>query len=256
MMSNSPESGSVEHPQRSRARRTRTPELNAQVGPFVLPPLLALPEQVSALPDEATHSITKRVGRVAAQMVQQLNQHTGALANTQTVFNQMLDMLPEVSQAFEDAFTARQKPSSELARRLAHSRIAAQIDPDRSVGLMHVLWQTLSFTTRGNTKPLALALPGQSPRFCGRIIALHGDFFELSSRCGETADFACLLEHEIASLYVPEDPMEPFVMTMRHATDVPSVKLYPADAARQFLMRTIEMVCCGGFLHEQPFKSL
>jgi hypothetical protein len=183
-------------------------------------------------------------------MTQQLHQHTGALANTHTIFKQLLGDLPKISEAFQSAFAGRQLPARVLEKSLSTHRVTAQIDPDCSVGMLHLLWQTISFTTRGNSKPLALALPNQAPRFTGRILAVHGDFFELSHRYGDLADFACLLPHEIASLYIPDDPDEPAYCIARQAQGDAPIRFHQGDAARQFLLKTVEMVCAGGFLHE------
>ncbi|MEB3205974.1 MAG: hypothetical protein VKK59_01330 [Vampirovibrionales bacterium] len=223
---------------------------------MILPPLLSEysastgAQQALTTSDDPLLAMQQHVGRVASQMTQQLHQHTGALSNTRTLFKQLLGDLPKISEAFQLAFAGRQLPPSVLEKSLSTHRISAQIDPDCSVGMLHLLWQTISFTTRGNVKPLALALPNQAPRFTGRILAVHGDFFELSHRYGDLADFTCLLPYEIASLYIPDDPNEAVYCIAPHAQAEPPLRYHQADAARQFLLKTVEMVCAGGFLHE------
>src|SRR5690606_10968688 len=105
-------------------------------------------------------------------------------------------------------------------------------------GILNVLWHSLSFTTRGNTKPLALNRPGRTPLFTGRIVALHGDFLTLSGSL-QSPSFADLLQHELASLYVPADPGSPAVMRIRHLNGEEHY-FHQVDAARLFLLKTTE----------------
>ena len=195
-----------------------------------------------AMPGALTRSLAvvqKRVGMLAGHMTHQLKQHEKAMGNTRDVFEQLLQDLNPMCDYFREAFALRE---------VEGSRIYHEIDPDRSVGILNILWHTLSFTTRGNTKPLALHRAGREPLFTGRILALRGDFQALDVGL-ESLDFADLLQYELASLYLPAEVNEPAVMTIKHLGDEEHY-FHQADAARLFMTKTVEMTCSGGFLHE------
>lgn len=185
--------------------------------------------------------INKRVGLLAGHMTHQLHQHQQALRNTKLIFNQLLEDLPTLCTTFKEAFKGTNSIDT--------GRIFSEIDPDKSVGMMNILWHCLSFTSRGNTKPLALFRPDKDPVFTGRILAIRGDFLDISHTY-DTQQFSDLLSFELASLYIPSDPLEPAIMRIPHLGEEEQL-LNQADAARLFLLKTIEMVCGGGFLHEQ-----
>lgn len=177
---------------------------------------------------------------LAGHMLKQLKEHELAVANTNALFEQLLMDLEELVLCFKNAFEGRQ---------LDNQRAFTQIDADRSVGILNILWHTVSFTTRGNTRPQALHRPGREPVFTGRIVAMHGNFGEFATTV-DSFDFSGLLEYEIASLFVPADKTSPAIMTIKHLGDEEHY-FHQADASRLFLLKTIEMVCGGGFLHER-----
>ena len=185
--------------------------------------------------------VNKRVGLLAGHMTHQLCQHQQALRNTKLIFNQLLEDLPALCTTFKEAFKG--------ADGVDTGRIFKEIDPDKSVGVLNILWHCLSFTSRGNSKPLALFRPDKDPVFTGRILAIRGDFLDISHTY-DTQQFSDLLSFELASLYIPSDPLEPAIMRIPHLGEEEQL-LNQGDAARLFLLKTIEMVCGGGFLHEQ-----
>lgn len=190
--------------------------------------------------------IQQKVDLLAAHMQKQLIEHEMAMVNTHQVFEALLQDLGNFTDCFQEAFATRladEGPSSQAPR------IRCQSDPDRSVGILHILWHAMSFTTRGNTKPLALNRPGRPPLFAGRIIALNGDFLDSQSNL-QTPYISELLESEIASLFVPADPMAPAVMRIKHRAGE-ELYFHQADAPRRFLLKVVEIVCGGGFFHEQ-----
>ncbi|MDX2083920.1 MAG: hypothetical protein SFZ03_00850 [Candidatus Melainabacteria bacterium] len=181
-----------------------------------------------------------KVNVMAAHMFKQMKEHESALSNTKQVFETLLNDLDALCHCFQESFSVREIPTHQ---------VFLEIDPDRSVAILHILWHAISFTTRGNTKPLALFRPGRPPQFTGRILAIHGDFRQLSYQV-QNLDFPALLEHEVASLYVPGEDPAPAVMTVRHLGEEEHY-FHQADAARLFLLKTVEMICGGGFLHEK-----
>jgi hypothetical protein len=193
----------------------------------------------------AVRAIQQKVDMLAAHMQKQLKEHEAAMLNTYRVFEYLLQDLDNFVECFEEALLARTPDVSELNS----PRIQHQCDPDRSVGILHILWHAISFTTRGNTKPLALNRPGRPPLFTGRIIALNGDFLDTHSNL-HTSNISELLNQEVASLFVPADPAAPAVMKMKHLGGE-ELYFHQADAPRRFLLKVVEIICGGGFFHEQ-----
>jgi hypothetical protein len=220
-------------------------------------PRPALPNSQGGLTRAEAHAKTlqtvhQRIDLLASHMSEQMSQHEQAMVNTRLLFERLLDELDLFKDQFSEAFAQRSIPLSQ---------IYTEIDPDRSMGMLNVLWHPLTFTTRGNQKPLAFQQPGRPPRFSGRIVAFHGDFHHLMNATASTtmsltdtalngsAQFQDWLRFEIASLYIPADPDEPATMTIRHLNDQRH-QFHQEDAARLFLLRTVDMVCSGGFIHE------
>lgn len=195
--------------------------------------------------EKAVRAVQMKVDLLAAHMHKQMKEHEAAMANTHQVFEMMLRDMESFADCFEQAFAMRipELPS------LANARISCQTDPDRSVGILNVLWHALSFTTRGNTKPLALNRPGRPPMFTGRIIAMNGDFMDAASNL-QSPYFSDLLQHEVASLYVPADPSAPAVMRLKLKAGE-ELYFHQVDAPRRFLLKVVEMTCGGGYFHEQ-----
>lgn len=168
-----------------------------------------------------------------------LGQHTAYLqAEKQTaqIFSELLDAMEQAVLQFQQALALRDMPMH---------RVFARIDADRSVGVFNILWHTISFTIRGNIRPMAYKRPGEDPVFTGRIIALIGDYNELAV---QSEDNASLYQNELASLYIPAGETTPSVMHLRHNGE--ELCFAPAEAAQQFLLKTLECVCAGGYFHE------
>jgi hypothetical protein len=193
----------------------------------------------------AIRAVQQKVDLLAAHMYKQQKEHETAMLNTFRVFEYLLQDLDSFAACFKAAFEERLPEVNDLTS----PQIRYLADPDRSVGILHVLWHAISFTTRGNTKPLALNRPGRPPLFTGRIIALQGDFLDTHSNL-HPVYFGDLLDQEIASLYVPADPNAPAVMQMKHLNGE-ELYFHQADAPRRFLLKVVEVVCGGGFFHEQ-----
>jgi hypothetical protein len=186
-------------------------------------------------------AMKSRIGVMASHMFKQLQEHNEAIANTNRIFDQLLDDIENICRCFKESMTQRDVPDN---------RIYSQVDADRSVGILNILWHSVSFTARGNTKPLALYRSGREPIFTGRILALHGDFHEIATEFQEEDYPGGLIHYEVASLYVPADTTAPAVMKIKHLGEEEHY-FHQADAARLFLLKTVEMICGGGFYHEK-----
>lgn len=180
----------------------------------------------------------KRIDFMASHIFYQLKEHEAAQKRTSTMFEQLLCQLEETVVTFQQSFLTREIPAG---------NVYARIDADRSVGILHLLWHTISFTTRGNTKPMALRRNGRDPLFTGRIVALLGDYQE-SILIHHSQEHQDLLEDELASLYIPGSPAQPAVMRFRHSKE--ELFFHQAEATQQFLLKILESVCGGGYFHE------
>ncbi len=185
-------------------------------------------------------SLNERINLITSHMFKQYKEHTEATKHTKKLFEKLLQEMEEITDKLKQCFEKR---------KLHTSSALCQIDADRSVGVINILWNSLSFTTRGNTKPQALYRNEADPLFTGRILALNGNFYDASLDI-QDQEYPDILECEIASLYIPADKTVPAVMKIRHIGDK-EFYLNQGDAAKEFLMRTIEIICGGGIYHEE-----
>lgn len=202
------------------------------------PPLIAPP----VAPQASAEALEERIGVLAGHMARQWQEHEQAQQNANRLFDRLLTELSLLCGCFQRSLGPNAIPQH---------RIDTCMDADRSVGILHLLWHTVSFTARGNTRPLAMYRHGRDPVFTGRIVALLGDFNELS-RPDPFQEFSELLTHEIASLYVPADTHTPAMMSIRHLGDEEHYFEQP-QAARLFLLKIVEMLCVGGYFHEKEY---
>ncbi len=206
---------------------------------------VSMPQVPSPAPDlspeeRMKQELAKRIGLLAGHMTHQSSLHERAMENTKAIFADLLNDLEVVCSSFKSNFKSRDMETH---------RIYSEVDPDCSLGVLNILWHCLSFTSRGNHKPLAMVRAGKDPLFTGRILAIRGDFHDLAHSY-ETFDFTDLLPFELASLYIPPDPLAPAIIRIPHLGGEEEL-IHQASAGRVFLMKTVEMVCAGGFLHEQ-----
>ncbi len=197
----------------------------------------------ASLPQESIGTgVRKQIDYMASHMFLQLKEHEAAQVRTATMFEQLLRQLEETVVSFQQSFMRREVPIGS---------VYARIDADRSVGILHLLWHVISFTTRGNTKPMALRRNGREHQFTGRIVAIMGDFQE-NLNAVHSHDFADLLDDELASLYIPASPTQPAVMTFRHTRE--ELFFHQAEPTQQFLLKILESVWGGGYFHENAME--
>ncbi|MDH4378773.1 MAG: hypothetical protein QE263_02565 [Vampirovibrionales bacterium] len=248
-------------------RRARTARYEAQFGPLspLLSPQSVLPVSTTK-PRKASHTneasqraaaITPHTLALATTLGEQWLTHQHVMARTNDTFDGLLtqlnstcdDLRTHMAQWFRksttrDAFSPYPRAQADIQRQLY-----ARIDADRSVGIVNMLWHTLSFSIRGNNRPLALFSPEhptQAPVWCGRIVAFLGDFQELTED-NPLQEFNELLPYEVASLYVPASG--PLMMRHHHSDD--TLELPEAEAVETFLKTVITTVCVGGYFHER-----
>src|SRR3712207_5411227 len=115
----------------------------------------------SLLETTSGKTVQKKVNYLAVHMQRQMQEHQLAMYNTHQVFEGLLQHLDPLCETFREAFAIRAFNQAqtyqdwpEMSRPIYNAQsIHHQIDPDRSVAILNVLWHAISFTTRGNTKP-------------------------------------------------------------------------------------------------------
>lgn len=191
-----------------------------------------------------TSASKERINLITAHMYKQFKEHQEASKNTAQMFYRILRDIEEITENLRESF---------VSRGIAPSQIFSEIDADRSVGIINILWHCISFTTRGNTKPQALFREENNPLFTGRILALHGDFLDAALDI-QDQEYPDILKCEIASLYVPSDPIMPAIMKVKHLGNK-EIHLNQIDASREFLIKVIEIICGGGIYHETEYDE-
>lgn len=185
------------------------------------------------------NNIEERINIVVSHMYQQYKEYVSATINTSRVFENMLVELIHITGCLKKALEDKG---------MSPSQVFCEIDADRSVGILNILWHSISFTTRGNTKPQALHREDSSPLFTGRIIALNGDFQDAALEI-QDQEYPDILRCEVASMYIPHDSSLPAIVKIKH---LPDKELYfdLHEAPKQFLLKIIEIICGGGIYHE------
>ena len=193
--------------------------------------------------NEFDYNLTKnsenRLETIISHLYQQHKEYISSTNNTSVIFEEMLNEANNIVNFIRKSI---------ILRGLNPSQVFCEIDADRSVAILNILWHTISFTTRGNTKPMALYRKSEPPLFTGRIIAFNGDFQDIALDM-QNQQYPDMLSSEIASLYVPHDNKMPAIVKINH---IPDKELYwnQKEAPKLFLLKVIEIICGGGIYHE------
>ena len=83
----------------------------------------------------------------------------------------------------------------------------------------------------------------------GRIIAMKGNFYDAVNEDSENGIDA-VLEHEVASLFIPADKTQIGIIKINHLGNR-EFYINQMDAPREFLLKVIETICGGGIYHEE-----
>ncbi len=191
--------------------------------------------------------VQQRANLVAVYLYKQFIEFHQATVNTNDMFSKMLENLTEVVEYLKQSLNVRNVPTQ---------NVTYSIDSSKTLAIVNILWHKISFTSRlFNISPKALPQKNANPVFCGRLLAINGDYSKLVK---ESDDFEkqmdSLLDNEIASLYIPSEKTQPCVMTIRHK-DNQELYISQIDAQREFLLKVIEIVCAGGEFHKQNTKK-
>ena len=187
--------------------------------------------------------VKERLNLISAHMAKQIKEYEESTKNTNMVFGKML-------KAIEDVVDILKKEFEEKG--LNPNQITFSTDSDKSVAILNILWHSISFTMRENIKPQALYRKENAPLFCGRILAFNGDFQKASIDITDI-EYPDILNCEIASLYVPADKSADAIMKIKHVGNI-EYKINQQECAKEFLLKVIEIICGGGFYHEEVFE--
>lgn len=136
------------------------------------------------------------------------------------------------------------------ARGIATDNICFEQDEDKSVLILNILWHTISFTTRWNNQPQALYRGVEVPMISNRIIAIKGNFNEITKGIDEENQLEAVLEQEVASLFIPAERGQNCIIKINHLGNR-EFYINHMDAPREFLLKVIETICGGGIYHEE-----
>ena len=189
--------------------------------------------------------IKERVSLIASHMYKQFLNYQSAASNTAEIFGQMLECLEAVVDSLQQTFASHG---------VATENIYLGTDAKKSVAVLTIFWNKFSFTTRCNYQPQALYREGDTPIQSGRIMAVKGDYNEITKGVqSHEEEMKILLEEEIASLYVPFDKSKT-ICKVKHLSNR-EFTLNPQDAAREFTLKVIEIICGGGVYHEEGSRK-
>ena len=192
-----------------------------------------------------TSVIQERVSLVSTHMYKQYLEYQHANLNTQEMFIKMISNLDATIEYLKQYFSSRG---------ISAQNIYYQIDDKRTLIRLNILWHKISFTTRCNDRPQALYIEKSDPLFCGRIMALNGDYEEIVNNKSDY-NFSVLLDNEVASLYCPAEKEQSSIIKVRHLGNR-NFYVSQTDAPREFLLKVIETICGGGCFHEEGFKRI
>ena len=190
--------------------------------------------------------IQERVGLVSTHMYKQFLDYQHATVNTNEIFLGMASDLQDVVDTLKEAFASRN---------ITTQNIYLDIDPQKSVIIVNILWHKISFTTRCNFQPQALYRENGQHVFSGRIMAIRGNYYEIMKGVMEhDEEMVRLLDNEIASLFVPAETNQNSIMKIKH---LPNREFYlnQVDAPREFALKVVETICGGGFYHEEGARK-
>lgn len=180
-------------------------------------------------------------------MYKQFLDYQHATLNATEVFAEMIDNLKVIADSLKQSFSSRG---------ITTENIYVEHDKEKSVAIINILWHTISFTTRCNYEPQALEREGNAPMFSVRIMALNGNYNEITEGAkSRTEIMKRLLDKEVASLYIPADKSQNSIMKIKH---LPSREFFlnSTDVSREFVLKVVETICGGGVYHlEGSIKS-
>lgn len=190
--------------------------------------------------------IQERVNLVSAHMFKQFLDYQHATVNTNEIFIRMVENLKAISESLKQSFSARG---------ITTQNIYLEVDSQKTIATINILWHEISFTTRCNYQPQALYRETGNHMFSGRIMAIRGNYNNIMANTKEPEEeMGKLLENEIASLFIPAETNQNSIMKIKHISNK-EFYLNQLDAPREFVLKVIETICGGGFYHEEGARK-
>lgn len=190
--------------------------------------------------------IQERVGLVSTHMYKQFLDYQKATVNTAEVFNEAIENLATIIDSLKKSFSSRG---------VSAQNIYLEVDSAKTIVTINILWHKISLTTRCNYEPQALFRENKTPLFSGRIMAINGNYYEIMNDVDDRKEeMKRLLDNEVASLYIPADKMHNAIFKIKHLSNR-EFSLNPQDAAREFALKVIEIICGGGVYHEEGSRK-
>jgi len=187
-----------------------------------------------------TSVIKERVSLISSHMYKQFLEHQNATENTKEMFYNLWKESENVVLTLKESFAARS---------LSSEHILSELEIERTAFVINILWHFITFKMRCNPKPQALQREMNAPLFSGRIIAFNGNF---NNKNIKESDYPEILQHEIASLYVPADKNKNCIIKIKHIGNR-EFPINHIDAPKEFMLKVIETICGGGIYHEELF---
>jgi len=190
--------------------------------------------------------IQERVNLVSSHMYKQFLDYQHATLNTNEIFMRMTQELQAIVETLKEAFSSRG---------VTTQNIYMDVDVQKSVAIVNILWHKMSFTTRCNYQPQALYRENNLHLFAGRIMAIKGNYNEIMQDIKSHDDeMVRLLDNEVASLFVPAEKNQNSIMKIRHLSPR-EFYLNQVDAPREFALKVVETICGGGLYHEEGSRK-
>ncbi len=184
--------------------------------------------------------IQDRVELLSTHMYKQFLNYQHATVNTNDIFSRMIDCLNIVSDNMKQSFSSRG---------VTTQNIYVESDAVKSVSVINILWNTISFTTRCNFEPQVLSRDDGRNIPSNRIMALKGNYNDLMQNVKDhDEEMKRLLENEIASLYIPPDETQKCIFKIKYSGQ--EFTLNQTDAPREFVLKVVEIVCGSNNYHK------
>ena len=174
--------------------------------------------------------IQERVELLSTHMYKQFLNYQHSTVNTNEIFKRMIECLNIVSENMKQSFSSRG---------VTTQNIYVETDAVKSVAVINMLWNTISFTTRCNFEPLVLSREDGRNIPSNRIVALKGNYNELMKGVKDhDEEMTRLLENEVASLFVPPDETQKCIFKIKFTGQ--EFVLNQTDAPREVVLKVVE----------------
>ena len=190
--------------------------------------------------------IQERVNLVSTHMYKQFLEYQRASVNGDEIFAKMISNLQEIVSSLKMAFSSRG---------VTAQNISLDYDSQKTVAVLNILWNKMSFTTRCNFSPQALYRENNLPLTSMRVMAIKGDYNELMKGAADSnEEMGRLLDNEVASLYIPAEQTQNAIFKVKNLSNR-EFFLPQLDAAKEFPLKVIEVICGDVKHHEEGTRK-